>query len=99
MITYTGAYECGIGELADRVVRYYASRSSAPSGSADAGVFPVISCGQTVDALGYGADLFDALATRGCPGFYFSHRSGETYKRFSEYAPRALLEQVAAAKA
>ena len=97
MITYTGKYDHGISELAERVVGYYAARHQGAAGS-QAAVFPVISCGQTVDGLGYGADLLDALTARGCPGYYFTHRSGETYKRYSEYAPSELLEQVAVAK-
>ena len=96
MITYNGQYSDGIAELAERIVSYYAARS--PTGERQAACFPVISCGQTVDALGYGADLLAALTERGCAGFYFTHRSGETYKRYSEYAPAELLGQIACAK-
>ena len=74
MITYNGQYSDGIAELAERIVSYYAARS--PTGERQAACFPVISCGQTVDALGYGADLLAALTERGCAGFYFTHRSG-----------------------
>ena len=95
MITYAGKYEDGVAELARRIAAYYSDRRER----GEIGhVFPVVSCGETVDGLGYGTDLFDALASLGCPGYYFTHRSGETFKRYSEYAPSHLLEQVAAAK-
>ena len=96
MITYNGKYSEGIAELAERIVSYYAMRST--TGEREAACFPVVSCGETVDALGYGADLLAALTERGCAGYYFTHRSGETYKRYTEYAPAELLDQIARAK-
>eukprot|EP00308_Calcidiscus_leptoporus_P024742 CAMPEP_0119401708 /NCGR_PEP_ID=MMETSP1334-20130426/142511_1 /TAXON_ID=127549 /ORGANISM="Calcidiscus leptoporus, Strain RCC1130" /LENGTH=608 /DNA_ID=CAMNT_0007425631 /DNA_START=51 /DNA_END=1875 /DNA_ORIENTATION=+ len=95
MITYTGQYDDGIAALAAHITAFYGRGGGGGTPTAATPFFPIVSCGETVDRLGYADDLLRALGG----GFYFSHRSGETYKRYSEYATPSLLGQVAAAKA
>mmetsp|Transcript_65557 Transcript_65557/g.156724 ORF Transcript_65557/g.156724 Transcript_65557/m.156724 type:complete len:941 (+) Transcript_65557:55-2877(+) len=87
MVTYEGAYSDGVERLADLLVRHYGSD-----------IYPVVSVGETGDALGYGDDLLGALASRDCPGFYFPHASGETCKSPEAYGKAELLEAIGAAK-
>jgi len=88
MITYTGDYDSGVEELATRVASAYTP----------AGLFPIVSCGEVVDRIGYGLDILRALERRGFHGYYFTHASGETHKRWAEYGRPELLGRVAAAK-
>ena len=46
---------------------------------------------------GYGADVLSALDQP--DGYLFTHRLGETYKRYDNYATPALFERIAVAKA
>ena len=89
MITYTGDYDSGVEELASRISAAYTADS----------LFPIVSCGQVVDGIGYGLDVLQALERRGHRGYYFTHRSGETNKRWAEYGQPELLERVSSAKA
>jgi len=89
LITYTGDYDSGVEELAARVAGAY------PAGR----LLPIVSCGETVDRLGYAFDVLQALARRGHRGYYFTHRSGETHKHWAEYCRPELLGVVARAKA
>ena len=91
MLTFKGQYESGVVSLAQRIVDYYAEKACD--------FYPVVSCGQTVDRLGYGVDIAYALAKAGYPGWYFRHRSGETYKRYDEYGDQALLNNIKLARA
>jgi len=90
MMTYTGAYADGVVTLAEKLMGYYAERSQD--------FFPVVSCGETCDALGYGSDVIEALEERGHAGYYYSHKSGETFKRPDTYGHPELLDQIKAAK-
>jgi 3-dehydroquinate synthetase len=87
MVTHTGAYHDAIATLASALAADYAD---------EGGYFPIVSCGETCDALGYGADVLDSL---GEPfNYLFVHRSGETYKRYDEYGRPELLRKIATAK-
>eukprot|EP01063_Lacrimia_lanifica_P002410 TRINITY_DN1126_c0_g1_i1.p1 TRINITY_DN1126_c0_g1~~TRINITY_DN1126_c0_g1_i1.p1 ORF type:complete len:792 (+),score=422.84 TRINITY_DN1126_c0_g1_i1:74-2449(+) len=90
MLTHDGSYEDGVAMLADALVRHYADDAAS--------IFPVVSCGETVDAIGYGWDVQQGLAARGHEGYYFAHRSGETYKSYEEYGDAGLLRRVHAAQ-
>jgi len=87
MITYEGRYADGVERLASLLASHYGDS-----------LFPIVACGETVDALGYGSDVLAALERRGAPGFYFSHRSGESFKCFDAYGKPELLEAIAEAK-
>jgi len=90
MLTYTAAYEDGVEALASRLTEHYFSRGEE--------LFHVVSCGETVDKLGYGADISAALSRSGHDGFYFPHRSGESFKRHDVYGDATLLRQIMKAK-
>ncbi len=60
------------------------------------GYTPIVSCGETCDALGYGQDLLDALDQD--EGLLFAHRSGETYKRYDIYGDERLFATINKAK-
>lgn len=87
MVTYEGEYSAGVERLATLLVDHYGSD-----------LFPVVSVGETGDALGYGDDLLEALASKDCPGYYFSHASGETCKSPEAYGKLELLKAIGAAK-
>mmetsp|Transcript_5361 Transcript_5361/g.17244 ORF Transcript_5361/g.17244 Transcript_5361/m.17244 type:complete len:705 (+) Transcript_5361:32-2146(+) len=89
MITYAGEYEKGVAALAERIAAAYSAGS----------LCPIVSCGEVVDRLGYGLDVLAALRERGHAGHYFTHKSGETSKRWAEYGKPELLGWVAQAKA
>ena len=59
--------------------------------------FPIVSCGETCDALGYGKDILEA--TKQKEGYYFQHKSGETYKCWENYGTVELFAEIAKAKA
>ena len=65
MLTHNGSYADSIESLRDLCDTHYNKK-----------YFPIVSCGETCDALGYGTDILEALQ----PGYYFNHKSGETYK-------------------
>jgi 3-dehydroquinate synthetase len=56
------------------------------------GYTPIVSCGETCDALGYGQDMLDALDQE--DGLLFAHKSGETYKRYDNYGTDRLFETI-----
>jgi 3-dehydroquinate synthetase len=56
------------------------------------GYTPIVSCGETCDALGYGQYMLDALDQD--DGFLFAHKSGETYKRYDNYGTDALFAKI-----
>mmetsp|Transcript_61427 Transcript_61427/g.171729 ORF Transcript_61427/g.171729 Transcript_61427/m.171729 type:complete len:946 (+) Transcript_61427:96-2933(+) len=87
MITHNAAYDDALGALASALSAHY---------SAEGGFFPIVSCGETCDALGYGLDVMQSLDE---PGYYFAHRSGETFKRYDNYGSTGLFESIASAKA
>ena len=79
----------GVAELTERIAADY------PMGK----LCVIISCGGVIDALGYGLDILQGIQARGHTGHYFSHRSGETYKRWAEYCHPELFGWLAGAKA
>ena len=87
MVTFEGAYSDGVERLANLLVSHYGQD-----------VYPVVSVGETGDALGYGDDLLGAIAAHDCPGFYFPHASGETCKSPEAYGQLELLKAIGAAK-
>ena len=60
------------------------------------GYTPIVSCGETCDALGYGQDMLDALDQD--DGLLFSHKSGETYKRYDNYGTDHLFAAINSAR-
>ena len=89
MVTHNEVYSTAVQALARTVENYYG----------DTPFFPIVSSGETCDALGYGSDVHAALTAHGLrEGHYFVHRSGETYKRSSAYADRILFERIRRAK-
>lgn len=60
------------------------------------GFTPIVSCGETCDALGYGQDMLDALGQE--DGMLFTHKSGETYKRYDNYGTERLFATINRAK-
>lgn len=90
MVTHNQAYTNAVQALARTIERHYENRGP---------FFPIVSCGETCDALGYGADVQAALTANGYrEGYYFVHKSGETYKRSSAYADKTLFERIRRAK-
>lgn len=67
MLTHNGLYEEALRAFANLLESKYPK-----------GYTPIVSVGETCDALGYGQDMLDALEQQ--DGLLFSHKSGETYK-------------------
>ncbi|GMH75899.1 hypothetical protein TrST_g30 [Triparma strigata] len=84
MLTHNGSYADSIESLRDLCDTHYNKK-----------YFPIVSCGETCDALGYGTDILEALQ----PGYYFNHKSGETYKCWENYGTKELFDQISKAKA
>ena len=72
MLTHNGGYQKSIDALGDLLSQHHGPE-----------YFPIVSCGETCDALGYGRDILSA--TKQKQGYYFQHRSGETYKCWETY--------------
>ena len=85
MLTHNGSYENAIDALGQLLERQHGA------------YFPIVSCGETCDALGYGEDILRALNQK--RGYYFNHRSGETYKCWDNYGSQELFDCIADAKA
>eukprot|EP00039_Didymoeca_costata_P017240 m.317566 g.317566 ORF g.317566 m.317566 type:complete len:579 (+) comp16511_c0_seq1:572-2308(+) len=91
MITHSGDYYKALADLATVLNSHYTSLSSR--------FFPIVSCGETCTALGYGADTLEAVAKHtGGTGFLFSHKSGETYKRYDNFGSKELFAAMQGAK-
>jgi 3-dehydroquinate synthetase len=86
MVTHNGTYDEALDRLGRTLGAHYPQ-----------GYYPIVSCGETCDALGYGWDLLQALQQP--RGFYYTHKSGETYKRYDNYGTAELFHHVAQAKA
>jgi len=86
MVSHNAEYSEALCALASTVKSHFAENS----------FFPIVSCGESCDALGYGQDVLDSM---GLPGFLFTHRSGETYKRYDNYCSTELFEGIAVARA
>ena len=72
MLNHNATYDEAVRALVLTIESYYADAS---------GFFPIVSCGETCDALGYGSDILDVLTEEGKRhGFYFTHKSGENNK-------------------
>jgi len=84
MLTHNGSYDNSLASLSDMLSTHY-----------DAGYFPIVSSGETCDALGYGPDVLEALNQP--YGYYFTHKSGESYKCWSNYGTKELFEQISLA--
>lgn len=85
MITHSAEYETALAGFAELLGNKYPN-----------GYIPIVFCGETCDALGYGSDLLDAC--RQDDSLYFTHKSGETYKRFDNYASEDLFSKILDAK-
>lgn len=87
MVTHNAPYAEALDALASAVSAHF---------EGGVGYYPIVSCGETCDALGYGQDLLERLSK---PGLYFSHRSGETFKRYDNYGSDELFQGIADARA
>jgi len=85
MLTHNGQYTDALAGLADVLAIKYPK-----------GYTPIVSCGETCDALGYGQDMLDALNQE--DGLLFTHKSGETYKRYDNYGTKELFDTINAAR-
>jgi len=85
MLTHNGSSEEALESLRDLLKYHYPK-----------GYTPIVSCGETCDALGYGQDLLDALNQE--DGLLYAHKSGETYKRYDNYGTVELFETINAAR-
>jgi len=90
MVTYEGNYDDGVARFAKLMVQHF--------GRGSGGLFPVVSVGETGDALGYGSDILAAMAEEGCPGHYFRHASGESMKHPEAFGCGKMLDAVLKAK-
>ena len=81
MLTHNGSCESALKSLAHLLKEQYPK-----------GFTPIVSCGETCDALGYGQDLLDALDQD--EGMLFAHKSGETYKRYDNYGTDRLFATI-----
>ncbi|GMI48301.1 hypothetical protein TrCOL_g10485 [Triparma columacea] len=84
MMTHNGSYNNSLSALSDMLSSHY-----------DAGYFPIVSSGETCDALGYGSDVLEALKQP--YGYYFTHKSGESYKCWTNYGTKELFRQISLA--
>ena len=81
MLTHNGSCESALESLANLLKEKYPK-----------GFTPIVSCGETCDALGYGQDMLDALGQE--DGMLFAHKSGETYKRYDNYGTDRLFATI-----
>jgi 3-dehydroquinate synthetase len=87
MVTFEGQYSAGVERLASLLTAHFGED-----------FFPVVAAGQTVAALGYAKDISVALEKSNVPGYYFTHASGESFKRPDAYGKPELLKHMANAK-
>jgi 3-dehydroquinate synthetase len=85
MVTHNGRYDEAIDEFRKLLAARYPN-----------GYFPIVSCGESVDSLGYGRDILLGLGQE--RSLYFTHKSGESFKRYDNYASPDLLEAMVDAK-
>jgi 3-dehydroquinate synthetase len=91
MLNHNSNYHTALQALVDTLERHYSKNQRE--------FFPIVSCGETCDALGYGSDLLALLTGTGQrQGYYFAHKSGETFKCPSSYADPELFACLRAAK-
>ncbi len=81
MLTHNGCCENALESLASMLKDKYPK-----------GFTPIVSCGETCDALGYGQDMLDALGQEN--GMLFAHKSGESYKRYDNYGTDRLFDTI-----
>jgi 3-dehydroquinate synthetase len=87
MVTFEGKYAAGVDRLASLLIAHFGQD-----------FFPVVAAGQTVHGLGYAKDISAALEKSNVPGYYFTHASGESFKRPDAYGKPELLKTMANAK-
>ncbi|GFH52968.1 2-deoxy-scyllo-inosose synthase [Chaetoceros tenuissimus] len=81
MLTHNGSCESALESLSNLLKEKYPK-----------GYTPIVSVGETCDALGYGQDMLDALGQE--DGMLFNHKSGETYKRYDNYGTERLFNTI-----
>lgn len=86
MLTHNGTADVALASLARLLAAKYPN-----------GYTPIVSTGETCDALGYGYDLLNALGQK--DGFHFTHKSGETFKCYEAYASKRLFDTINRANA
>jgi 3-dehydroquinate synthetase len=90
MLNHNATYDDAVRALCSVIERHYEDHSSSD------GFYPIVSCGETCDALGYGSDILDVLIEGDKrKGFYFNHKSGENNKCCDNYADSDLFARIA----
>lgn len=90
MLNHNASYDEALRGLKLTIESHYAGSS---------GFFPIVSCGETCDALGYGSDILDMLTEESeRQGYYFTHKSGENNKCSKNYADSDLFARIAYAR-
>lgn len=85
MLTHNGSFHHALRTLARLLIRKYPN-----------GYTPIVSCGETCDALGYAQDMLDFV---GQPdGYLFNHKSGETHKNYHNYGSDNLFAMINSSK-
>ena len=97
MYTHNGKYEEALAKLGAIIREHYGSlaRQEDEFGSEHT-FYPIVSCGETCEALGYGADVLDAIGVS--DGYLFTHKSTETYKRYDNFGSAELFSKIIFAK-
>lgn len=97
MFTHNGDYEEALARLGVTIREHY-KRENHNFDDFDPSIsfFPIVSCGETCEALGYGADVLDAIGAS--EGYLFTHKSTETYKRYDNYGSTELFSKIMFAK-
>merc|ERR1719502_1903940 len=97
MYTHNGKYEEALAKLGAIIREHYGSlaRQEDEFGSEHT-FYPIVSCGETCEALGYGADVLDAIGVS--DGYLFTHKSTETYKRYDNFGSAELFSKIMFAK-
>lgn len=81
MLTHNGSSDEALESLRDLLNLHYPK-----------GYTPIVSVGETCDAMGYGQDMLDGLNQE--DGMLYAHKSGETYKRYDNYGTPELFNKI-----
>lgn len=91
MLNHNATYNDALCALSQLIERHYATTGDD--------FLPIVSCGETCDALGYGSDILETLTENDKRrGFYFTHKSGENNKCYTNYANSDLFARIACAR-
>lgn len=85
MYSYNGKYDEALDCLGRMLRDYYGDK-----------IYPIVSCGESCSALRYGQDVLDSIQAP--EDFFFTHKSGESYKRYDNYGTPDLFSHIAFAR-